>query len=315
MRQKITNKRQISWILTLSNTNDNRSELSSEDNVYTKLARYMNMDEDGFLHGIVGVNLTDAPDALTQIREICSVKDIESMEMYRYSSTKNMPIIFSSEIIECLKDWDGVTVTPEIEDVFVHLKAPFTAQDTSRFRNARCVECLASPDLVDTYDVYILNRNILVKEETLDLYIRDRFKLTFNQGYFLPRRVIIAGSRLYETDPKYPEKYHNMRDIMLEKIKSLNLDPDKDFIVSGTAEGADKMGEKIAKEMGIKVLRYPANWKKFGKAAGYKRNYEMGILSTEAIIFWDGVSKGSKSMADIMFNLKKPYEIININPK
>ena len=43
-------------------------------------------------------------------------------------------------------------------------------------------------------------------------------------------------------------------------------------IVSGSYyRGADKLGEQYAKERGYKLTKFPADWNKYGKAAGPKR--------------------------------------------
>jgi hypothetical protein len=83
----------------------------------------------------------------------------------------------------------------------------------------------------------------------------------------------------------------------------------KIVIVSGTAMGADKLGERYAELRGYDVVRYPANWAKYGKSAGHLRNSEMGKIADAAIIFWDEVSPGSKSMIGIMKQLNKSYRV------
>ena len=45
---------------------------------------------------------------------------------------------------------------------------------------------------------------------------------------------------------------------------------------------------------------YPAQWKKFGKRAGYRRNEQMAEVADALIAFWDGSSRGTKHMIDIM---------------
>lgn len=67
-------------------------------------------------------------------------------------------------------------------------------------------------------------------------------------------------------------------------------------IISGTANGADKLGERFAKRFNLPLLQFPANWDKFGKRAGIVRNEEMAKVATHAIVFWDGTSKGSSHM-------------------
>ena len=65
-------------------------------------------------------------------------------------------------------------------------------------------------------------------------------------------------------------------------------------VVSGTARGADKFGEDVAKEMGLPVKRFPADWTTFGKGAGFKRNEEMANYADAVILFPGG--NGTKHM-------------------
>lgn len=70
-------------------------------------------------------------------------------------------------------------------------------------------------------------------------------------------------------------------------------------IVSGTAKGADSLGERYGKEYKIPIKRFPADWNKFGKKAGYLRNKKMAEYADACIVFWDGESKGTKLMIDL----------------
>lgn len=70
-------------------------------------------------------------------------------------------------------------------------------------------------------------------------------------------------------------------------------------IVSGTARGTDKLGEKYAELYGYPIDRFPADWEKYGKAAGYKRNAEMAQYADVLIAFWDEKSRGTKHMIDL----------------
>jgi hypothetical protein len=40
-------------------------------------------------------------------------------------------------------------------------------------------------------------------------------------------------------------------------------------------QGADPIADAVGRELGAHVRRYPADWKKYGRAAGPKRNQEM----------------------------------------
>lgn len=73
-------------------------------------------------------------------------------------------------------------------------------------------------------------------------------------------------------------------------------------VISGTAGGADTLGEKWAERMGIPVERFPARWRVNGvyvPSAGYKRNVEMAEHADALVAIWDGVSKGTGHMINI----------------
>lgn len=67
-------------------------------------------------------------------------------------------------------------------------------------------------------------------------------------------------------------------------------------IISGKARGADYIGEQYAQSRGFAVEEFPADWERYGKAAGAIRNSEMANVGTHCIAFWDGKSRGTKHM-------------------
>lgn len=72
------------------------------------------------------------------------------------------------------------------------------------------------------------------------------------------------------------------------------------------------IGERYAAENGFLIERYPAEWDKYGKSAGPKRNRKMAEISDYVICFWDGKSKGTKSMIENSLKLEKPIKIKRI---
>lgn len=114
-------------------------------------------------------------------------------------------------------------------------------------------------------------------------------------------RVIIAGSRDFDN---FSKLMNNCNDI-LSDIVNKNHDLEKIRIISGTARGADQLGEQYAKITGYEVSRFPADWDGLGKRAGYVRNAEMARFAVVdgnygvLIAFWDGKSKGTKHMIDL----------------
>lgn len=113
-------------------------------------------------------------------------------------------------------------------------------------------------------------------------------------------RLIVAGSRNF--------KDYNL---LKSKLDHLLKDTSEVEIVSGTANGADKLGERYAKENNYPVKQFPADWDAYGKAAGYKRNKQMAEYATHCVCFWDGVSKGTKSMIELAKQHKLILRVIN----
>jgi len=114
-------------------------------------------------------------------------------------------------------------------------------------------------------------------------------------------RVIIAGSRDFNNFESL--EFEVIRIFKKLKAEGYFTTRNDITIVSGTAKGADKLGEKFAEKYNLKLERFPANWDKFGKSAGYKRNQHMSTFAKEdngvLIAFWNGSSKGTKHMIDI----------------
>ena len=78
-------------------------------------------------------------------------------------------------------------------------------------------------------------------------------------------RVIIAGGR----DFNDYEMLSETMDLLLSNIVVPIT------VVCGMAKGADSLGEQYALERGFQIDRFPAEWDKYGKRAGYIRNEQM----------------------------------------
>ncbi|MBO5996325.1 MAG: DUF2493 domain-containing protein, partial [Acetobacter sp.] len=78
------------------------------------------------------------------------------------------------------------------------------------------------------------------------------------------------------------------------KMKTNNV-----IIVSGHAPGADTLGEKFAADHNLQCELHPADWNRHGRAAGPIRNEKMAEVSDALIAFWDGKSRGTRSMIEI----------------
>jgi len=98
-------------------------------------------------------------------------------------------------------------------------------------------------------------------------------------------KVIIAGSRSLTN--------YNMVEIGMAEI---GITDKITCVVSGGARGVDKLGEAWAERHKKSCEVYSANWDKFGKSAGYKRNVVMAKHADILVAFWDGISRGTKHM-------------------
>lgn len=105
-----------------------------------------------------------------------------------------------------------------------------------------------------------------------------------------PFRVIIAGTRSFND---YELLRNSCNNLLSEKQRTHTV-----VVISGTARGADQMGERYARERGFQLRRFPADWEQYGKSAGHIRNAKMADNADALIAFWDGESKGTKNMID-----------------
>ena len=101
-------------------------------------------------------------------------------------------------------------------------------------------------------------------------------------------KITIGGCRDFED-------YAVFSKFVGECIKNINPQ-DKIIILSGHCKGVDMMAERYASEMGYEIEIHAADWKRYGRAAGPKRNLEMVENSDVVIAFWDNKSKGTGSL-------------------
>ena len=120
-------------------------------------------------------------------------------------------------------------------------------------------------------------------------------------GDYMIIKIVIAGCRNF-SNYKLAKEFI---DLSIADICGNN----EIVIISGGAKGADSIGEHYAKENGFEIQRFPADWKRYGRGAGPKRNKEMAEYCDFAICFWDGKSKGTKSMIGYAEKLGKTVKI------
>jgi len=114
-------------------------------------------------------------------------------------------------------------------------------------------------------------------------------------------KLIIAGGRDFSDELMFQKE-------LTELVNSM---PDTSVvsIVSGMARGADAIGASFAKQHGIQLYEFPADWHTNGKRAGYLRNEEMADFADGLLAFWDGESRGTAHMIQAMYDRKKPVSV------
>lgn len=90
---------------------------------------------------------------------------------------------------------------------------------------------------------------------------------------------------------------------------------DKDIIIMhGDAPGADSIAGAIASQLGFEVFAFPAQWDKYGRAAGPIRNRLMLDQEPDKVIAFHNDIENSKGTKDCVEETKKrgiPVEIIS----
>lgn len=113
-------------------------------------------------------------------------------------------------------------------------------------------------------------------------------------------KVVVAGGRDFEDYSLLEAKLDYLLVNYLPHVQ----------IVSGKASGADALGERYAAARGLSVAEFPADWKTHGKAAGPIRNREMAKYADAVIVFWDGVSRGTKNMRELAQQYQLPLKTV-----
>lgn len=144
-------------------------------------------------------------------------------------------------------------------------------------------------------------------------------------------KVIVAGGRKFCSEAIEGSKSRKMLPVdHPQVIRAMNhLDsllystPREETIeiVCGLAMGADELGRMWQEtKTDVEISLWKPEWdlyKKPGKKnpAGIIRNEQMGDHADKAIVFWDGVSPGSKHMMGYMKKLGKECIVVRYDEK
>lgn len=109
-------------------------------------------------------------------------------------------------------------------------------------------------------------------------------------------KVAVVGSRSFND--------YELLCKTLNKIHGITL------IISGHANGADKLGEQYASEKSIPTKIFLPDWEKHGKSAGFLRNTDIINEAELVVAFWDGNSNGTRDSINKAHKQEKNVIII-----
>ena len=110
--------------------------------------------------------------------------------------------------------------------------------------------------------------------------------------------VAIVGSRDF-----------NNYELFKSRINKIIKDKNIEQLISGGANGADKLAEKYALENNYQIKIIKPDWKK-GRWAGLERNTIIIEQSDIVIAFWNGISRGTFHVINKTEQLNKRLYIV-----
>lgn len=123
--------------------------------------------------------------------------------------------------------------------------------------------------------------------------------------------LLVAGSRSYTN-------FQEMCTVLDYLLQNQVKQHSHIVIVSGGARGADELAEKYADLRGYEKHIMPADWDKYGKSAGYRRNENMHLYISApsdkkrgCVCFWDMKSKGTKHNFELSLKYGNNLRVFN----
>lgn len=93
----------------------------------------------------------------------------------------------------------------------------------------------------------------------------------------MEKRLLVCGGRNF-SDREYLEKF----------LDNLQVGESFTTLIHGAARGADRLAGIWAKSRGLEVIEVPAEWDRYGRAAGPIRNNEMLKHSPDLVVAFPG---------------------------
>ena len=108
------------------------------------------------------------------------------------------------------------------------------------------------------------------------------------------KRIAVIGSRDFDD-------YARLESVLEPHLPAV--------LVSGGAQGADRLAERLAQQHGLTIDVIPADWQRYGRGGGPIRNKQIVESSALVIAFWDGKSRGTRSALAHADKVGAPVEV------
>ena len=110
-------------------------------------------------------------------------------------------------------------------------------------------------------------------------------------------RVLVCGGRDYDDWGRMCE--------VLDGVKM-------SVLIEGCAAGADTLANRYAREHGIHIEHHPADWNKYGKAAGPIRNRQMLVEGKPDLVIAFPGGRGTANMVEQARNAGVPVQKVAV---
>lgn len=108
-------------------------------------------------------------------------------------------------------------------------------------------------------------------------------------------KVAIVGSRDFDR-----------LDLVVAYVNAL---PKGTIVISGGAQGVDRIAAITAHNAGLVVIEYRPDWENEGRSAGMKRNGLIVATAERVVAFWDGKSRGTLDTITKARKAGKPVQV------
>ena len=118
-------------------------------------------------------------------------------------------------------------------------------------------------------------------------------------------KILVCGDR----------NWHNYH-LIEQTLSDIHSHQPIQTIIEGEARGADSLARLAGQRLGIPVMRFPADWSRYGRAAGFIRNQQMLDEGKPDLVlaFHNDIqsSKGTKDMVERARKASIETQIISI---